>query len=110
MREIQASDAVHHFTMQVSAQEADAKGTAVELSGISISGDQCGACLWGCNALAVLQPAGALSAVRLDKPNHSLEIAQCSSDCVIKSLPAKAPGKALKDGCKSTRIPGPYAS
>ena len=99
---IEVSAAMQHLMICLPAQDADAKDTAGELSSIAIPGGQVGACLWGRKALAALQPAGALSAVRLDKPNQSLEIAQCSGDCVIKGLPAKAPGTASK---KDARAP-----
>ena len=87
---------MHHLMICLPAQDTDAKDTAAELSSIAIPSGQGGACLWGRKALAAVQPAGALSAIRLDKPNQSLEIAQCSSDCVIKGLPAEAPGTASK--------------
>lgn len=93
---------MQHLMICLPAQDTDAKDTAVDLSSIALLTGQGGACLWGRKALAVLQPAGALSAVRLDKPNQSLEIAQCSSDCVIKGLPARAPGTASK---KDARAP-----
>ena len=95
---------MHHLMICLSAQDTDAKDTAVELSSTAIRGGQCGACLWGREALAVLQPAGALSAVRLDKPNQSLEIAQCSSDCVIKGLPVEAPGAASKKDARASQF------
>ena len=60
---------------------------------IAIPGGHCGAALWGAECAAVLQPSGTLSAVRLSKPSQPCEIVQCSSGCVIRSLPASAPGK-----------------
>ncbi len=72
---------------------------------IAIPGGQCSAALWDVDCAAVLQPSGTLSAVRLSHPSQSCEIAQCSASCIIRSLPASAPGDAARSQENLNHLP-----
>ena len=75
-------------------QDSPAKSLSIGHTSIAIPGGHCCAALWGPDCAAVLQPSGTLSAVRLSDPTQSCDVAQCSTSCLIRGLPARAPGNA----------------
>lgn len=78
----------------VMAQEAEARALSVSYAAIALAGPHSGAALWGSGCAAVLQPTGMLAAVRLDERGQPCDIAQFSSNCIFRALPAEATGMA----------------
>ena len=86
----------------MTVQETDARALSVRCSAISLAKPHIGAVLWGSSCVAVLQPTGMLSAVRLGRHEQSCDIAEFSPHCMFRALPAAATGVALEHPSSSS--------